>query len=91
VKAEGDGDRIVVHRLQAGGQPLDAAEEARLEQVELWRPGGSVSEGVRVEQVHLLRHGKGGFRAWQGEPPAVGTAPTWMANRMGDRPIIFFP
>ena len=91
VKSEAEGDPIVVHRLEAGGQPFDAAEQPRLERVELWLPGGSTSEGVRVEQVHLLRHGKGGFRLWQGDPPAVGAAPTWTANRMKDGPVIYFP
>lgn len=91
VKPEPGGDPIVVHKLTAGGQPLDASEQDRLEPVELWLPGRSRSEGVRVEQVHLVRHRKSGFRLWQGDRPTPGTAPTWTANRMKDRPIIYFP
>ncbi|MBW2529116.1 MAG: hypothetical protein JRI23_33370 [Deltaproteobacteria bacterium] len=48
--------------------------------------------GVRAETVQLLRHGEGGFRLWRGdEPPAPGATPSWTANRMKDRPLIYFP
>lgn len=84
-------DRIVVHELVPGGQPLAEAEQPRLIRAELWQPGSSMSEGVDVQTVYLVRHRKGGFRLWQGEPPTVGQPPQWTANRMKDRPIIYFP
>ncbi len=81
------GSKPTVHRLTAGGKALDPGEESRLEMVELWLPGISTNEGVRVETVCVLRQRKAGFRLWRGGRATAGAVPTWTAGRMKERPL----
>jgi hypothetical protein len=90
VKPEPGPDWKTVHELKAGGEPLNAADMDRLEQVQLWVPGEGEDGEVRVEQVHLLSRGKSSLRVWRGERPDIGQAPIWTASRIKDPPMVFF-